>query len=221
MYRQLPMYQKLGKTAFKKDLTNIKKLTSAIGHPENNFQSIHIAGTNGKGSVSHYIASILQEFGLKVGLYTSPHYKDFRERIKVNGEFIQKRKVVDFIEKITPFLSDIPASFFEMTVAMAFGFWLRRAMDNTDQILWDGLRNLIADFDPAYLSDLKARYATAEVNWDAVPTQITEPIAPPQPNDPVTAPADDEEHDHGCLHDHDPEQADDLSNSTPVRSYYR
>ncbi len=98
LFRQLPMYQRQGATAFKKDLTNIIALTDAIGRPQEQFKSIHIAGTNGKGSTAHILAAILQKAGYSTGLYTSPHYKDFRERIKINGLFIPEQTVVDFVQ---------------------------------------------------------------------------------------------------------------------------
>ena len=99
MFAQLPMYQRQGKTAFKKDLTNILAFSKALNHPEKKFKSIHVGGTNGKGSTSHMLASILQEAGYKVGLYTSPHLKNFTERIRINGKEISKRKVSSFITK--------------------------------------------------------------------------------------------------------------------------
>ncbi len=123
------MYQRQGKQAFKKDLSNIYDLTSILGNPHLKFKSIHIAGTNGKGSVSHFLASILQEYGLKVGLYTSPHYKDFRERIKINGKLIPKQDIIDFVQRIRESLVSIPASFFEMTVAMAFDYFAKEKVD--------------------------------------------------------------------------------------------
>jgi dihydrofolate synthase/folylpolyglutamate synthase len=120
MFSQLPMYQNQGKTAFKKDLSNSVKLSKHLNSPEQKFKSIHVAGTNGKGSTSHMIASILQESGYKVGLYTSPHLKDFRERIKINGQPISEDEVVDFIKENTSFFDNNKLSFFEMTVGLAF-----------------------------------------------------------------------------------------------------
>ena len=120
MFSQLPMYQRQGKTAFKKDLTNSLALSKHLNHPEQNFKTIHVAGTNGKGSTSHMLASILQEAGYKVGLYTSPHLKDFRERIKINGKLIRKIDVINFIKKNKPFLEAHNFSFFEMTIGLAF-----------------------------------------------------------------------------------------------------
>ena len=114
LFQQLPMYQRQGSSAYKKDLTNILNFSKHLGFPEQNFKSIHIAGTNGKGSTSHMLASILQESSLRVGLYTSPHLKDFRERIKINGEEVDETFVVDFIKENKPFLDSHKLSFFEM-----------------------------------------------------------------------------------------------------------
>lgn len=129
MFSQLPMYQRQGKTAFKKDLTNILAFSKALNFPEKKFRSIHVAGTNGKGSTSHMIASILQEAGYKVGLYTSPHLKDFRERIKMNGEVISEENVVNFIASNQEFLRKHKLSFFEMTVGMAFDYFAKNKVD--------------------------------------------------------------------------------------------
>ena len=116
MYSQLPMYQQKGKSAYKNKLDNSINFAAYLANPEEKFKSIHVAGTNGKGSSSHMLASILQEAGYKVGLYTSPHLKDFRERIKINGEKIAKKTVKKFIAKHKPFLEAHRLSFFEMTV---------------------------------------------------------------------------------------------------------
>lgn len=129
MFSQLPMYQKQGQSAFKKDLTNIQKLTNELKLPHKNFKSIHVAGTNGKGSTSHMIASILQEAGYKVGLYTSPHLKDFRERIKINGKCISKQFVRGFIKSNKAFFEVNKLSFFEMTVGMAFDYFSKKKID--------------------------------------------------------------------------------------------
>ena len=123
------MYQRQGKTAFKKKLTNILALSKHLDFPEKKFKSIHIGGTNGKGSTSHMLASILQESGYKVGLYTSPHLKDFRERIKVNGTCIRKNCVINFIKRNKPFLEKQGLSFFEMTVGMAFEHFAKKEVD--------------------------------------------------------------------------------------------
>lgn len=129
MFQQLPMYQHVGSSAFKKDLTNSILFARVLGNPHNSFKSIHIAGTNGKGSTSHMLASILQEANYKVGLYTSPHLKDFRERIKVNGKEIQEQEVIDFISGNKEFLEENKLSFFEMTVGMAFDHFSRQKVD--------------------------------------------------------------------------------------------
>ena len=129
MYAQLPMYQRQGKTAFKKDLNNILKLSKHLGQPEKQFKSIHIGGTNGKGSTSHMLASVLQEAGYKVGLYTSPHLKDFRERIRINGQMIRKNCVINFIKRNQEFLEQNKLSFFEMTVGMAFDYFAKKQVD--------------------------------------------------------------------------------------------
>ncbi len=129
MFTQLPMYQRQGQTAFKKDLSNTIKLVEYLNYPERNFKSIHVAGTNGKGSSSHMLASILQEAGYKVGLYTSPHLKDFRERIKINGNMVSETFVVDFIADNKEFLESNQLSFFEMTVGMAFDYFSKEQVD--------------------------------------------------------------------------------------------
>lgn len=129
MFSQLPMYQNKGKIAFKKDLTNTIALSKHLKYPEKKFKSIHVAGTNGKGSTSHMLASILQEAGYKVGLYTSPHLKDFRERIKINGVCVSKQFVIGFIKRNTSFLNQHSLSFFEMTVGMAFDYFAKQKVD--------------------------------------------------------------------------------------------
>lgn len=129
MFKQLPMYQNQGQTAYKADLENTWQLAKHLHHPERNFKSVHVAGTNGKGSTSHMLASILQEAGYKVGLYTSPHLKDFRERIKINGKEIDKGFVVDFIKTHKAFFETHALSFFEMTVGMAFDFFSKEKVD--------------------------------------------------------------------------------------------
>jgi len=129
MFSQLPMYQRQGKTAFKKDLTNISAFCNLLKNPQNKFASIHVGGTNGKGSTSHIISSILQEAGYKVGLYTSPHLKNFTERIRINGEEVSKHFVVDFITKNKHFLETQQLSFFEMTVGLAFAYFAEQNVD--------------------------------------------------------------------------------------------
>lgn len=123
MFEKLPMYQNIGQKAYKKDLHNIGVFLKELHQPHKNFKTIHLAGTNGKGSTSSMIASVLQEAGYKVGLYTSPHLKDFRERIKINGKEISEQYVVDFIAKYHLFLNQTQLSFFEMTVGMAFNYF--------------------------------------------------------------------------------------------------
>jgi dihydrofolate synthase/folylpolyglutamate synthase len=129
MYAQLPMYQRVGSAALKKDLSRTKALSEYFNQPETKFKSIHIAGTNGKGSVSHMLASVLQEAGFKVGLYTSPHLVDFRERIRINGKMIEKSQVINFIDRGKTYFEQIQPSFFEMTVAMAFEIFAKEKVD--------------------------------------------------------------------------------------------
>lgn len=129
LYNALPMYQRVGNLAFKKDLTNTISLCKALGNPQEKFKSIHVAGTNGKGSSSHLLAAILQEAGYKTGLYTSPHLKNFSERIKINGTEVSRNYVVDFVRRIKPQIEAIKPSFFEITVAMAFDYFAREAVD--------------------------------------------------------------------------------------------
>lgn len=129
MFAQLPMYQQQGASAYRKDLHNIRALTAHLGHPEQSLKCIHVAGTNGKGSTSHLLASVLQEAGYRVGLYTSPHLKDFRERIKINGEMISEQYVIDFIAQHQPFFEEHSLSFFEMTVGLAFDYFAHQKVD--------------------------------------------------------------------------------------------
>ncbi|WP_339752894.1 folylpolyglutamate synthase/dihydrofolate synthase family protein [uncultured Winogradskyella sp.] len=129
MFQQLPMYQNKGKSAFKKDLSNTLKLSKHLRKPHERFKSIHVAGTNGKGSTSHMLASVLQEAGYKVGLYTSPHLKDFRERIRINGKVVSKQFVIGFIKRYKAFLEVNELSFFEMTVGMAFDYFAKQNVD--------------------------------------------------------------------------------------------
>ena len=129
MFAQLPMFQQIGASAYKKDLTNTLLLCKHLNHPETKFKSVHIGGTNGKGSTSSLIASVLQEAGYKVGLYTSPHLVDFRERIKINGEMISEEFVVDFIDTNKSFFEANKLSFFEMTVGMAFDYFAKQQVD--------------------------------------------------------------------------------------------
>lgn len=129
MFSQLPMYHRIGAAAYKADIQPTIDMMEALGNPELKFQSIHVAGTNGKGSVSHFLASILQEAGYKVGLYTSPHLVDFRERIRINGEMIPQQEVVDFVERNRQLFADLKLSFFEMTVGMAFDYFAQEKVD--------------------------------------------------------------------------------------------
>lgn len=129
LFNALPMYQRIGKSAYKANLDNTWALCNRLGNPQRMFKSIHVAGTNGKGSTSHALASILQEAGHKVGLYTSPHLKSFTERIKINGEEIEEEAVVNFVLKHRSFLEELKPSFFEMTVAMAFDHFAAQKVD--------------------------------------------------------------------------------------------
>jgi len=129
LYQNLPMFQRVGAVAFKKDLTNTLALCNALGNPQDKFKSIHVAGTNGKGSTSHMIASTLQAAGYKTGLYTSPHLKEFTERIRINGEEVNREFVVDFVDRVRPLIEEIKPSFFETTVAMAFDYFAQQQVD--------------------------------------------------------------------------------------------
>jgi dihydrofolate synthase/folylpolyglutamate synthase len=129
LFHRLPMFSRLGAAAFKSDLTNTIKLCEAVGNPQLQFKSIHIAGTNGKGSSSHMLAAILQTAGYKTALYTSPHLKDFRERIKVNGEMIEEDFVIEFTGRMKALIEKIEPSFFEITVAMAFAWFAKQKVD--------------------------------------------------------------------------------------------
>ena len=129
LLQALPMFQRVGASAFKKDLSNTLKLCEHLGNPQTKFKSIHIAGTNGKGSTAHALASVLQEAGYKTGLYTSPHLKSFRERIKINGIEIPESEVINFVEANKLFLLALKPSFFEMTVALSFDYFARMGVD--------------------------------------------------------------------------------------------
>ena len=129
LFNQLPMYQLQGASAYKKDLTNVQVLMDYLGHPESQLQCIHVAGTNGKGSCSHMLASVLQEAGFKVGLYTSPHLKDFRERIKINGQMVSEAFVCDFVNQHQSFFEANDMSFFEMSVGLAFDYFTKEEID--------------------------------------------------------------------------------------------
>jgi len=129
MYAQLPMYQRVGKAALKPGLDNIMRLLKAMGNPQDTFPSIHIAGTNGKGSTTHMLGAVLQASHKKVGLYTSPHYADFRERVKVNGELIPESAVLHFLNEFWPQIEAVQPSYFELTVALAFDYFAREKVD--------------------------------------------------------------------------------------------
>jgi len=129
LFSRLPMFSRMGAAAIKSDLVNTLKICGWLGDPQQKFKSIHIAGTNGKGSCSHMIAAVLQECGYKTGLYTSPHLKDFRERIRINGEMISKEFVISFTERIKPLIEEINPSFFELTVGMAFEYFVSERVD--------------------------------------------------------------------------------------------
>ncbi len=129
LFAKLPMFSRIGAAAYKEDLTNTILLCEALGNPQTKVKCIHIAGTNGKGSTSHMLAAILQSAGYKTGLYTSPHLKDFRERIKINGKVCDEQFVIDFTKKIQPLIESIEPSFFEITVAMAFEYFSKQQVD--------------------------------------------------------------------------------------------
>ncbi len=129
LYEQLPMFHRIGAAAYKANLDNTHAICNLLGHPENKFKSIHVAGTNGKGSSSHMLAAVFQQAGYKTGLYTSPHLKDFRERIKINGKAISQKKIVDFVEKYKEEFEEIKPSFFEWTVGLAFDHFSKEKVD--------------------------------------------------------------------------------------------
>lgn len=129
LFRQLPMFQRIGPAAMKKDLGNIRQLCEVLDQPHTKFRSIHLAGTNGKGSTAHLLSAVLQAAGYKVGLYTSPHYRDFRERIKINGQPVGEAFVIDFVNRHRAEFEQIQPSFFEITVAMAFACFAQEEVD--------------------------------------------------------------------------------------------
>lgn len=129
IFNKFPSYQRVGNRAYKPGLESMTEFDSNLGHPHKKYMIVHIAGTNGKGSVSHMIASVFATVGLKTGLYTSPHLLDFRERIKINGEMISKEAVLEFLSKWKPFMEARSPSFFEITTAMAFDFFAREGVD--------------------------------------------------------------------------------------------
>ena len=129
LFTRLPMFSRIGAAAIKKDLHNTVALCQSLSNPHQQFKSIHVAGTNGKGSVSHMLAAVLQTAGYKTGLYTSPHLHDFRERIKINGQIINEEQVIDFTKRIQPMIDELEPSFFEITVAMAFEYFAKEQVD--------------------------------------------------------------------------------------------
>jgi dihydrofolate synthase/folylpolyglutamate synthase len=129
LFAKLPMFSRIGPAALKKDLHNTLEICRILGNPQNKFRSIHVAGTNGKGSVSHMLAAVFQTAGYKTGLYTSPHLYDFRERIKLNGEMVPEEFVIDFTEKMKPHIETLEPSFFEITVGMAFEYFAEQKVD--------------------------------------------------------------------------------------------
>ena len=129
LFNQFPQYQKIGKKAFKADLTNITSLCKIVGNPQTNLKCIHIAGTNGKGSTAHMLASVLQEAGNKVGIFTSPHMEDFRERIKINGHEISKKTVIEFVKQHKESFKDVNPSFFEWTTVLSFYYFKQQKID--------------------------------------------------------------------------------------------
>ncbi|MEA5062766.1 MAG: bifunctional folylpolyglutamate synthase/dihydrofolate synthase, partial [Petrimonas sp.] len=129
LYTQMPEYQRIGHLAYKPGLDNSLRLDAIFNHPHRQYKTIHVGGTNGKGSTSHLLAAILQQSGYKVGLYTSPHLVDFRERIRVNGEVVPKKYVVDFVKKYREQFEPIMPSFFELTMEMAFLYFAEQEVD--------------------------------------------------------------------------------------------
>ena len=131
LFQQLPMFQRTGEMVHKMDLQKTINLCAKLGNPHQKIKTIHVGGTNGKGSVSHLLASVFQAAGLKVGLFTSPHYKDFRERIKINGQLIEQSFVISFTERTKAWFDELKPSFFELTSAMAFDYF---AQQNVEQL---------------------------------------------------------------------------------------
>lgn len=129
LYARLPLFSRIGAAALKPSLQNTIALCTALGNPEQKIKTIHVAGTNGKGSVSHMLAAVLQTAGYKTGLYTSPHLYDFRERIRINGQRIPEDDVINFTQSVQPLIEQLEPSFFELTVAMAFQFFAENRVD--------------------------------------------------------------------------------------------
>src|ERR1700753_1567706 len=129
LYSQLPLFTRVGPSAYKANLDNTIELCKRMGNPQHKFKSVHVGGTNGKGSTSHMLAAVLQTAGYKTGLYTSPHLKDFRERIRINGQMISEQPVIDFVAEHRSDFEDIKPSFFEMTVGLAFDIFAKEKVD--------------------------------------------------------------------------------------------
>ena len=129
LFTSAPLFQNVGSDAYKEGLSNTHQLDKHFGHPHLHYKTIHVAGTNGKGSCSHTLAAILQASGLKVGLFTSPHLVDFRERIRVNGKMVSEKYVIDFVEEHRSFFEPLHPSFFELTTAMAFKYFAEQEVD--------------------------------------------------------------------------------------------
>ena len=192
MFNKLPMYQRIGAAAYKADLNNTIQLLQLLDNPHHNFKSVHVAGTNGKGSSSHMLASVFQEAGYKTGLYTSPHLIDFRERIRINGEMIPEDNVVHFINTYKAKFEAMELSFFEMTVGMAFDYFSKEKVDIAIVEVGMGGRldstNLITpelsiitniDFDHMkFLGDTRAKiaYEKAGIIKPNIPVVIARPI---------------------------------------------
>ena len=129
LFSRLPMFHRIGSAAYKADLKNTIAISELLGKPEKSFKSVHIAGTNGKGSTSHMLAAIMQKCGYKTGLYTSPHLKDFRERIRIDGKMIPENEVISFVENYKNDFEAIEPSFFEWTVGLAFHYFAKEKVD--------------------------------------------------------------------------------------------
>lgn len=186
LYAQLPMYQRLGGKAFKPGLDNIKRLLAALHQPQNKYPSVHIAGTNGKGSTSHMIAAVLQASGLKVGLYTSPHYVDFKERMKINGQLISESAVLDFVNYHYQLMETIQPSYFELTVAMAFDYFAQQSVDVA--VIETGLGGRLDStnvVDPLISVITNIGYDHMDVLGDTLPEIAREKAGIIKPNKPV------------------------------------
>ena len=160
LFTQTPMFEKQGMRGYKEGLENSFALDKHFGHPHKNFRSIHIAGTNGKGSCAHTIAAILQECGYRVGLYTSPHLVDFRERIRINGQPIPEKYVVEFVEKEREFFEPLKPTFFELTTALAFKYFSEMKIDIAVIEVGLGGRLDCTSSHPSYRSSLTSAWIT-------------------------------------------------------------